>query len=104
MNADLWSYFSSALDSVGKELLYQDVINPLKQAASKINNAQDPGRTYRRRDLDEVEDLEARELFGREYDLLDERDTLNFNGEDFFERDLEAELDELFGREYDLLD
>ena len=83
-------------------MLYQDVINPLKQAAAKINNAQDPGRTYRRRDLDEVEDLEARELFGREYDLLDERDT--FKSEDFFERDLEAELDELFGREYDLLD
>ena len=102
MNADLWSYFSSAINSVGKELWYQDIINPLKQAAAKINNAQDPGRTYRRRDLDEVEDLEARKLFGRLYDLLDERDT--FKNEDFFERDFEAELDELFGREYDLLD
>ena len=50
----------------------------------------DNGQQYRRRDLEDSDglfgrDLDIEELFGREYD---------FDGEDFFERDLEAaELD-----------
>jgi hypothetical protein len=47
-----------------------------------------------------VRDFDTEELFGREYDLLDERDIID--SEDLFVRDFEAE--ELFGREYDLLD
>ena len=47
-----------------------------------------------RRDLDEddeyffMRDLDAEELFGREYDLLDERATVD--NEDLFVRDLDA--------------
>ena len=41
-------------------------------------------------------DLDIEELLGREYDPLDERDS-----GDLFERDLDTE--EFFGREYDLL-
>ena len=44
-------------------------------------------------------DLDAEELFGREYDLFDERDIVD---DIYFERDLDAE--ELFGREYDLFE
>ena len=63
------------------------------------------GAVASRRDLEDSEDLlerdlDVEELFGREYDHLDERDIID--DEDLFVRDLEAE--EFYGREYNLLD
>ena len=100
LNADLWSYCR----------LIKTVIRTIKNHGSTAFNVASTGAMVygavaSRRDLEDSEDLlerdlDVEELFGREYDHLDERDIID--DEDLFVRDLEAE--EFYGREYNLLD
>ena len=113
LNADIWSYCRLAM--VTKFALKHmkrhrdgktagnDVAMPSSGPGAGLPSQESQPT---RRELEDSEDLLERdlydeELFGREYDLLDERETID--DEDLFERDLED--DELFGREYyDLMD
>jgi hypothetical protein len=105
------SNYKDQAKQIAKTHLNKDQLNKHKDTVFKAVQAQynkfqerKNKNSVLRRDLEGEEDfferdLDVEELFGREYDPLDERD----NG-DLFVRDFDNEDSEFFGREYDFLD
>ena len=84
LNADLWSYSKAFkfIKKIGGSKRTRRVAKGFNRAANAYDAGQQISNTFRSRGLEDDEylygrDLDVEEFFGREYDLLEERDAID---------------------------